>query len=80
MTGTRVTLAALLLGAMSISAACYPRTVTDITLSPNGAKVSYFKHRLPGILLPETGVVECDRAEDGTLTNCKNLVVVFRKP
>ncbi|TVQ93705.1 MAG: hypothetical protein EA397_03855 [Deltaproteobacteria bacterium] len=69
--------AALLVGVMGLSAGCWPRVVTDITLAPSHAKIAYFKQR---IFVAETGVVECDRAEDGTLSNCKNLAISFRKP
>ena len=56
---------------------CWPRVVTDITESPANVKVTYVKR---GIFFPETGVVECQRAEDGSLSNCKKLEVVWRKP
>jgi hypothetical protein len=59
------------------TAACGPRVVTDIALSPTFAKVTYVKR---SFLFPETGIVECQRAEDGSLSNCKKLNVTFRKP
>lgn len=69
---------AALLTAMTLSTtACGPRVVTDITLSPNFAKVTYAKR---SFFAPETGVIECDRALDGTLSNCRKMTVNLRKP
>ncbi len=59
------------------AAACGPRVVTDITLSPTLAKVTYAKR---SFFAPETGVVECDRATDGSLSNCRKMTVIFNKP
>jgi hypothetical protein len=59
------------------STACGPRVVTDITLSPNLAKVTFAKRNF---FAPETGVVECDRSTDGSLSNCRKMTVTFSKP
>jgi len=69
---------ALAVGVVAIGAsACGPRVITDITLNPTTAKVTYVKR---SFLFPETGIVECQRAEDGSLSNCKKMEVIFRKP
>jgi hypothetical protein len=69
--------AILLAAAVGIAAGCWPRVPTDIALSPNLAKVTYAKKNF---FAPETGVVECDRAADGSLSNCRKMTVTFRKP
>ena len=77
MTWTRSASWAMLLAASFFAQACGPRVITDIALSPTFAKVTYVKR---SFLFPETGIVECQRAEDGSLSNCKKLNVTFRKP
>ena len=74
---TRPALWVLLAGTAVGTAACGPRVVTDIAVSPAHVKVTYVKK---SFLFPETGIVECQRAEDGSLSNCKKLEVVWRKP
>lgn len=59
------------------ASACGPRVVTDIAVSPAHVKVTYVKR---SFLFPETGIVECQRAEDGSLSNCRKMNVTWRKP
>lgn len=66
------------LGAMVMGvSACGPRVVTDVALTPTTAKVTYVKR---SFLFPETGIVQCQRAEDGSLSNCRKMDLTFRKP
>ena len=71
-----ITAVVVALVAMS-AAACGPRVITDITLTPTTTKVTYVKR---SFLFPETGIVECQRAEDGSLSNCKKMAITWRKP
>lgn len=77
MTATRPLTAVVIAGVALAAAACGPRVITDITLTPTTTKVTYVKR---SFLFPETGIVECQRAEDGSLSNCKKMEIVFRKP
>jgi hypothetical protein len=71
-------LTGLLAAAVAMSTmGCGPRVVTDITASPAHVKVTYVKR---SFLFPETGIVECQRAEDGSLSGCQNLDITWRKP
>jgi len=68
----------VVLGALVIGAsACGPRVVTDVALTPTTAKVTYVKR---SFLFPETGIVQCQRADDGSRTNCRKMELIFRKP
>jgi len=77
MTLVRLGVAALAAATVFIATGCGPRVVTDVTLSPNFAKATYAKR---SFFAPETGVIECDRALDGSLSNCRKMTVNLRKP
>ena len=77
MTLVRLSIATLAAATALCATGCGPRVVTDITLSPNFAKVTYAKR---SFFAPETGVIECDRALDGSLSNCRKMTVNLRKP
>ncbi len=68
---------ALTLGALLSATACSPYVITDITLGSTTAKLTYSKTTL---IFPKTGIVECQRAEDGSLSNCAKMNITFRKP
>ena len=68
---------ALTLGALLSATAC-SYAITDITLGSTTAKLTYAK--TPIIFFPKTGIVECQRAEDGSLSNCAKMNITFRKP
>lgn len=74
---TRPLTALVIASVALVAAACGPRVITDITLTPTTTKVTYVKR---SFLFPETGIVECQRAEDGSLSNCKKMDITWRKP
>ena len=77
MSNVRPVTAVVVASVALMAAACGPRVITDITLTPTTAKVTYVKR---SFLFPETGIVECQRAEDGSLSNCKKMDITWRKP
>lgn len=67
----------LALALVTALAGCGPKVVTDIALSPTTARFTWMKKSM---LYPETGIVECARAEDGSLSDCQPVQITFREP
>lgn len=65
----------VLAAALSLATGCAaPRIISGMTFSDDQAKFVYSRANTL-----ETGVIQCDVAEDGSLDGCKKLPIVFEK-
>lgn len=60
-----------------MASACAPRIIEKIVGTESQVKLLYSR-RMP--FAAQTGIVQCDRAADGSLSNCRDLPIVFEKP
>lgn len=60
-----------ILGILLITACSYPRLVVQSTFSKGEAKFLWDDRK-------KRGIVRCDMAENGALTNCRDINVEFR--
>jgi hypothetical protein len=70
----------LALSAMFFMSACatpaHPRYIDQITSSQKSVKLLY---RQQVGATTKRGLIECDRAEDGSLSNCQNVNIHFQE-
>jgi hypothetical protein len=67
---------AIVAGLLALAAACAPRVVTDISLTGDQAKLVYARN---SPFAADTGIVQCTRQPDGSLTDCRQIPITFRK-
>ncbi len=66
----------LLILIATVSTACAPRLVHTMTGTEDQVKMIYSREHP---FNPETGVIQCARTDDGTLTNCNYLQIEFQQ-
>ncbi len=49
-----------------------PRVITQISLSEGSARMIYAQAKTTA-----TGIIECERLDNGTLTNCREIPITF---
>ena len=65
---------ALAVGLCMATGCAAPRVITGMTFSDDQAKFLYARANTL-----ETGIIQCDVVDDGSLANCQKLPVVFEK-
>ena len=69
-------LGALTIGVGVLVGCAQPRIVTNLTGSPEQVKMITVQN-MSLLSAGGTGLVQCERAADGTLTDCKKIPIVF---